>query len=234
MDQWTEFKQYELQQRQQRQAEVQRLSESQENKKKDAEQHFLLREQSRIASECQQAEERRSIEQQIEVEREQSIQASNESLVRFAEMLRNADRRNAEAQQDAMKKFQSGQQKEVWIGIDGRGFRSPLERDFWNEWLTDSARVATTPLIPQYQIGRYRVDFAHVASKIVIELDGRAYHTDRYAFVRDRIRHRSLEKQGWHVVRFASAEIQGNLPSCISETHEIIQGRLGGARTGAD
>jgi len=51
-----------------------------------------------------------------------------------------------------------------------------------------------------------RVDLV-VNDSAVIEIDGRAYHSDPAAFVRDRRRDRALAQLGYRVLRFAAAEV---------------------------
>lgn len=47
-----------------------------------------------------------------------------------------------------------------------------------------------------------RVDFAYPDQNLAIELDGAAFHSDKEAFQRDRVRQNELVLQGWTVVRF--------------------------------
>jgi very-short-patch-repair endonuclease len=46
------------------------------------------------------------------------------------------------------------------------------------------------------------IDFAHLELKIAIEVDGRAFHSDRRSFERDRERQNMLVLRGWVVLRF--------------------------------
>lgn len=58
--------------------------------------------------------------------------------------------------------------------------------------------------------GRFvgRVDFAHPADRIVIEVDGFATHGTPEAFIGDRVRDRKLHALGWTVLRFTWMEIR--------------------------
>jgi len=53
------------------------------------------------------------------------------------------------------------------------------------------------------------IDFALVDARIAIEVDGRAHHTDRRAFERDRQRQNHLVLGGWLVLRFTWEQITG-------------------------
>lgn len=55
-------------------------------------------------------------------------------------------------------------------------------------------------LTQQHRIGRYRVDFAHVAKKIAIEADG-WWHRSPEGAARDARRDSYLRSQGWLVLR---------------------------------
>jgi hypothetical protein len=51
------------------------------------------------------------------------------------------------------------------------------------------------------------IDFAHVGLRIAIEVDGRAHHSDRRSFERDRSRQNELVLRGWLVLRFTWEQI---------------------------
>lgn len=51
------------------------------------------------------------------------------------------------------------------------------------------------------------IDFAHVQARIAIEVDGRAFHSDRHAFEHDRWRQNALVLDGWLVLRFTWEQI---------------------------
>jgi very-short-patch-repair endonuclease len=63
------------------------------------------------------------------------------------------------------------------------------------------------------------VDAAWPAARLVVELDGWAYHRTRQAFQRDRTRSNDLQAGGWTVLRFTHDDVV-NRPA---ETAERIQ-----------
>lgn len=92
---------------------------------------------------------------------------------------------------------------------------SPAEEAFWAAW-----RAGGGPdLAVQHEVlgGRYRLDFAHLASRTAIEIDGLAYHNGQTAFQRDRERDRRLTAAGWRVVRFTAKEVFANGAKCAAE-----------------
>ncbi|MFM1964721.1 MAG: hypothetical protein RL134_446 [Actinomycetota bacterium] len=74
-------------------------------------------------------------------------------------------------------------------------------------------RSATGPWMPNYALrdgsGRViaEIDFAHVGLRIAIEVDGRAFHSDRRSFERDRWRQNALVVGGWLILRFTWEQI---------------------------
>lgn len=214
MDQWSELKQYELQQRQRRIAKSQQIAEEQERKKKEAEQQQLLREQARIMAEQRQAEERRSAKQQEEKTQRQVEEAQKRLLTQSAEDLRRANLQREEAQHIASQQLQAAQQ------VREKG--SPIEWAFFEEWCLVYPDIV---LARQHPIGKYRVDFAHIASMTVIELDGHEYHHTRRDRTKDYQRQRYIEDLGWHFLRFTGSEIFSDVASCVEIVGKRIQAR---------
>lgn len=106
-------------------------------------------------------------------------------------------------------------------------FNSHIENLFWQRWLDlYPGNDCSIPLEPQYQVGRYRIDFAHIESKTAIELDGHASHSSPDAIAHDRKRQRELEAQGWHVIRFGGKEIVQDVERCVHEAVDILVKRV--------
>jgi len=67
--------------------------------------------------------------------------------------------------------------------------------------------------VPQLVIrdekGRFvaRVDFAFVAARVVVELDGFAFHRDRDSYRTDRAKANELARLGWRLVRLTWEDI---------------------------
>lgn len=55
---------------------------------------------------------------------------------------------------------------------------------------------------------RIRVDFCYPGSKLIIEADSYAYHSDREAFETDRDRDNQLQALGWRILRFTWAQLR--------------------------
>jgi|SRR6516225_6951787 very-short-patch-repair endonuclease len=58
-------------------------------------------------------------------------------------------------------------------------------------------RAGVPPPVRQYEIGRYRVDFAWLDRQVVLECDGERYHTN---FQRDRTKWSAIAEAGYRVL----------------------------------
>lgn len=77
---------------------------------------------------------------------------------------------------------------------------------------------------PNVRIGRHEVDMLWPDSKLVVEVDGYAYHSSRSAFERDRLRDAELQAAGLRVMRVTWRQ--------IAERPEALVVRLARALTG--
>jgi very-short-patch-repair endonuclease len=70
------------------------------------------------------------------------------------------------------------------------------------------------------------IDFAREDLLIAIEVDGRAHHSDRRSFERDRARQNALTLRGWLVLRFTWEQITGDPEWVIATVLEAVRLRL--------
>jgi len=79
--------------------------------------------------------------------------------------------------------------------------------------LKNALEKASLVFEAQVRLGRYTVDFlvTHNAMKMIIECDGRAYHT----IERDNERDKILNKEGYRILHFTGSEIFANTQGCI-------------------
>ena len=81
-------------------------------------------------------------------------------------------------------------------------------------------------LIPQVEIGKYRVDFELINpyKKIVVECDGYDFHQKTKEQVKkDNQRERDLKKLGYEVVRFSGSEIFEDAEKCVKDLIDIMK-----------
>ena len=69
------------------------------------------------------------------------------------------------------------------------------------------------------------IDFAHEGLRIAIEVDGRAHHSDRLAFERDRERQNHLVLQGWLILRFTWEQITQRPQEVIAAVRVAVEQR---------
>ena len=72
------------------------------------------------------------------------------------------------------------------------------------------------------------IDFAHQGLRIAIEVDGRAYHSDRRSFERDRQRQNTLVVRGWLVLRFTWEQITQRPEEVLAAIDAAVRMRLAG------
>ena|SRR5690348_13876752 len=97
-------------------------------------------------------------------------------------------------------------------------------------WVAIREALADIRFRRQHPIGRYIVDFACPAAKLVIELDGGHHALSSAA---DEIRSRELVRRGYRVIRFWNGDVMENLAGVlevIREEIEISLSALGGRR----
>lgn len=63
---------------------------------------------------------------------------------------------------------------------------------------------------------RIRVDYCYPGSRLIIEVDSYAYHSDRETFTSDRVRDNELQASGWRVLRFTWAQLRFE-PAAVAE-----------------
>jgi len=73
---------------------------------------------------------------------------------------------------------------------------------------------------------RYRVDFILRDARLIIELDGYAYHSTPEQLEKDAIRQRYLTRAGYIVIRFTGREINRSPKACVDEVRTIYKERM--------
>lgn len=83
-------------------------------------------------------------------------------------------------------------------------------------------------VVPQYNVGPFRLDFAIPSAKIAIEVDGHDYHKTKEQRTHDSRRDRFLQANGWRILRFTGTEIYRDVEQCVREILAIVK-QMGGA-----
>ncbi|MDO9394971.1 MAG: DUF559 domain-containing protein [Herbiconiux sp.] len=67
----------------------------------------------------------------------------------------------------------------------------------------------------QVWFGRHRVDFL-IEERLVVEVDGKAFHDDEKRFERDRRKAADLTRRGLHVLHFSYSQVFYDWPMCLA------------------
>ncbi len=95
-----------------------------------------------------------------------------------------------------------------------KGVESYPEK-YFREFLEKMGAIEGLDFVQEHQVGKYRLDFAYMAGKIYIEIDG-GQHLLPEAIEHDRIRDEWLETQGWVGMRIPVKELPSLLESYTS------------------
>lgn len=71
----------------------------------------------------------------------------------------------------------------------------------------------------------WEVDFLFRDAKVVVEIDGFAYHTDPEAFRRDRIKQNTLVRGGYQVLRYTWIDLNESADRVLAEVDHAIRAR---------
>jgi very-short-patch-repair endonuclease len=99
---------------------------------------------------------------------------------------------------------------------------SVAEAVFWSS-LMQTRTGMPCPVEVQYPLvlegQRVYPDFAWPVGKIIVEIDGRDYHTSAKSFTRDRQKDRLYLRAGWTCIRFSASEVlgTGGAEMCVEE-----------------
>jgi very-short-patch-repair endonuclease len=78
------------------------------------------------------------------------------------------------------------------------------------------------PTAVNERVGRHEVDFLWNEQRLVVEVDGFAYHAHRAAFERDRIRDAELQAAGYRVIRVTWVQIESRPEAVIARLAQAL------------
>ena len=121
---------------------------------------------------------------------------------------------------------------------------SPLEKLFLIEWRYQSnnfysgGELKEFFITPQYEINNYRIDFficldngtiepyKYKENCLIIEIDSYLWHgADPEQFTKEKERERTLQKEGYRVMRFSGREIYKDVENCVREVINYFERR---------
>lgn len=83
-------------------------------------------------------------------------------------------------------------------------------------------------------IGPYYGDLVDYRARVVVEIDGREFHSDPHTFTNDRRRQNELVLGGWLMLRYSAATVNGRLDRVVDEIITVVRRRrksVGQSRT---
>jgi len=114
------------------------------------------------------------------------------------------------------------------LAADPLRVRSEVELTFARRWRRAgiAAPLANARIVAEGR--RFEVDFCWPADRVVVEIDGYAFHGGRARANADRDREQLLELAGWRVHRFTADQVRGDPDEVIRRLRRLIG--HGGAR----
>lgn len=98
---------------------------------------------------------------------------------------------------------------------------SEVERAFWNAFSKPRSRESYLP-VPQFEIDKYRLDFAWPNFRVAVEIDGHDYHKTKEQRSYDAKRDRDLLKLGWTTLRFTGSDVFRDADAVAAEVASIL------------
>ena len=97
---------------------------------------------------------------------------------------------------------------------------SPMEKLFLKDCVTLGIRIE-----PQVKIGRYRADFAIKERKIIVEIDGKEWHSSKKQIKKDLEREDYLYNLGWSIIRITGSEVYQNGEEIAAEIKGFLNSK---------
>lgn len=85
-------------------------------------------------------------------------------------------------------------------------------------------------LLANHWVGPYKCDFVDERSRVVIEIDGREFHSESGVFERDRRRQNWIALDGWLILRYAAVDVYRALDVCADQVVAVVRRRREGRR----
>ncbi len=87
------------------------------------------------------------------------------------------------------------------------------------------------PLAANVRVGPYVCDFVDEEAKVIVEVDGREFHSEHGVFRSDRRRQNWLVLQGWLILRYAAYDVLAETSAVADEVIAVVRKRRRSRRT---
>ncbi|MGV8873947.1 MAG: DUF559 domain-containing protein [Rhodococcus sp. (in: high G+C Gram-positive bacteria)] len=74
-------------------------------------------------------------------------------------------------------------------------------------------------------VGPYYADLMDRRARVIVEIDGREFHSSPEAFTNDRVRQNAVQLDGWLVLRYSAAMVMANLDYVIRQIIDTVRRR---------
>ncbi|GHP16947.1 DUF559 domain-containing protein [Rhodococcus fascians] len=74
-------------------------------------------------------------------------------------------------------------------------------------------------------VGQYFADLLDRRARVIIEIDGREFHSAPGVFTNDRVRQNALQLEGWLVLRYSAALVMTDLDAVVRQIIETVRRR---------
>lgn len=75
------------------------------------------------------------------------------------------------------------------------------------------------------QVGRFYGDLVDRAARVIVEIDGREFHSTPYAFTNDRVRQNELVMDKWLVLRYSAVTVMARTDDVVDEIIAVVRRR---------
>ncbi|PHV68133.1 DUF559 domain-containing protein [Williamsia muralis] len=101
----------------------------------------------------------------------------------------------------------------------------PLTRSEAERLVARALSARNFPLEINARVGRFYGDLVCRRGRVIIEIDGREFHTDSETFNKDRKRQNELIDQDWRILRYSAATAIANLDEVVDDIIRVVRKR---------
>jgi very-short-patch-repair endonuclease len=146
-----------------------------------------------------------------------SVTCANNSFKRRVELVCNVCGKHYSVRaKDREQKTCSRACRTEWIGKADSKLEQTMKAEMAKVGLHPSPRVG---------LGPYTVDFAFLEPKVIVECDGRYWHSLPETIARDRRKDKFFANRGWVVVRLKEDEIMLSPHQCVNKVAQALSSR---------
>ncbi len=120
-----------------------------------------------------------------------------------------------------MRKIRKGEEKSQKFARDLRKNMSEAEHRLW--FYVRKKQLDGFRFRRQYVVGIYIADFACVAEKMIVEVDGET-HSTNVELSHDKRRTQYLESQNWKVIRYSNESVFKDIDNVLEDIYAHLKG----------